>query len=342
MQSLHLFLDESNCKDALFPFAQIRHAADFVVGIYSIKERWQNLVPNINIVSEHTEDALSLPANVIPTTRNVDMLLNAAKERISLIDSPLVPVLHHPSDVFHHFKTFLEEDIFNEIAGGKTGTTDFIEIQPLVFAHPTAIIKSVFFDTDNGPILIDADVRIGNGAMLAGPIYLGKESVVKMGAKLYGPLSIAKKCTIGGELSNSIFYAESNKGHEGYVGTSIIGACCNMGAGASCSNVKNTAGKVKYELGNGEFYNTQSIKAGLLMGDYSRCAINTSFNTAAVVGISCNIFGASEPKRFYNNFTWGREKYDLDKAIEHISNWKDIKGEQVTEGEIKLIKELYK
>lgn len=342
MQSLYLFLDESNCKNSLFPFAQIRHAADFIVGKYSIRQRWQNLVHNIIFVSESTEDALSLPANVIPTIRNIEMLLNAAKERISLLDSPLVPVLHHPSDVFHHFKTLLEEDIFNEISADRSSAADFVEIQPLVFAHNKAVIKSAFFDTDNGPILIDAEAKISNGAMLAGPIYVGKASVIKMGAMLYGALSIANQCTIGGEVSNSIFYPETNKGHEGFIGTSIIGTNCNIGAGTSCSNVKNTAGKVKYELDNGEYYNTQSIKAGLLMGDYSRCAINTSFNTAAVVGVSCNIFGASESKRFYNNFTWGREKYDLEKAIEHLENWKNLKGQQVRKEEIELIKEIYK
>jgi hypothetical protein len=114
-----------------------------------------------------------------------------------------------------------------------------------------------------------------------------------------------------------------------------------MGAGSSCSNVKNTAGHINYQLQNGSTYNTNSIKAGLLMGDYSRCAVNTSFNTAAVVGLSCNIFGDMSSKKYFKNFTWGNEVYELNKAIEHLGNWKKMKGAEITENEIELINKIY-
>lgn len=342
MRPVKIFLDETNCKESLFPFTEIRHAADLVVGKLSIRERWKKYAPDVIIFEENTEDCLTLPANIIPTAENIDTLINAAKLKILFVDSTLIPVLNHPFEVFYGFKKLLEEDIYSELgAVEEVGKSLWKEIQPMVFAHPSAILDSVLFDTQNGPILIDKDVKISIGAMLAGPIYIGEKSVIKMGAMLFGPLSIGKQCTIGGEVSNSIFYPYSNKSHYGYIGTSIIGSWCNMGAGTSCSNVKNTAGSISYEMPNAMTYQTNSIKAGLMMGDYSRTAINTSFNTAAVVGVSCNIFGGLDNRKFFRNFTWGAVEYELEKAVEHLDNWKRMKGQEITKEEIDLIKNLY-
>lgn len=342
METVNIFLDDTSCKEVLYPFTQIRNTADFKVGIFSVKERWQKYAPSLIISEENTGDCVVMPANIIPTSGNIDMVLNAARQKVSFVDDTLVPVLNHPSDVFHIFRELLVEDIFFHLANSSDGEAQsWIEIEPMVFAHPSAKIKNALFDTRSGPILIDKEVSIGIGAMLAGPIYIGEKTVVKMGATLYGPLSIGKHCVIGGEVSNCIFYSYSNKGHHGYIGTSIIGSWCNIGAGSSCSNVKNTAGKVAYQLPNESCYHTNSIKGGLLMGDYSRCAVNTSFNTAAVVGLSCNIFGNVSDKKYFKNFTWGNEIYELNKAIEHLENWKRMKGEQLVENEIESIKNLY-
>ena len=162
-----------------------------------------------------------------------------------------------------------------------------------------------------------------------------------MGSKIYGATSIGNNCTVGGEIKNSILFSHSNKAHDGYLGDSAIGEWCNLGAGTSNSNVKNTATQVGYMLKHNAIISYSGIKGGLLMGDYSRAAINTSFNTGSVVGICCNIFGEKNPPKFTNNFTWGSEKYIFEKALRDINNWMAFKNATLTEDKKQTLKQLY-
>ncbi len=147
-----------------------------------------------------------------------------------------------------------------------------------------------------------------------------------MGTNIYGATTIGPYCTVGGEIKNSIFFGYSNKSHDGYLGDSVIGEWCNLGAGTSNSNIKNTAGAVKiWNEFNTQYVNAGN-KCGLLMGDYSRAAINTSFNTGSVVGIASNVFFNGFPPTFIKSFSWGNKKYELEKALEHIENWKKLKA----------------
>lgn len=133
----------------------------------------------------------------------------------------------------------------------------------------------------------------------------------------------------------------SNKGHDGYLGDSVIGSWCNLGAGTSNSNLKNTAGIVKmWSKKKGNFVDAGS-KCGLIMGDYSRCAINTSFNTGSVIGICCNIFGNAVPPKFVDDFSWGKEQYIFENAVRDINNWKKLKGLEITSEEIGSLKNIY-
>ena len=141
-----------------------------------------------------------------------------------------------------------------------------------------------------------------------------------------GATSIGDYCTIGGEVKNSVLQDYSNKAHDGYLGDSVLGSWCNLGAGTSNSNIKNTAGNVMVQLSATSQKINAGTKAGLIMGDYSRAAINTSFNTGTVVGVCSNIFGDNNPPKFIDNFTWGNEPYDFEKAITHIQNWIDRKS----------------
>jgi UDP-N-acetylglucosamine diphosphorylase / glucose-1-phosphate thymidylyltransferase / UDP-N-acetylgalactosamine diphosphorylase / glucosamine-1-phosphate N-acetyltransferase / galactosamine-1-phosphate N-acetyltransferase len=179
------------------------------------------------------------------------------------------------------------------------------------------------------------------GGMIRGPFYLGKNSVVKMGSKIYGATTIGPNCVVSGEIKNSILFSNTNKAHDGYLGDSVIGEWCNLGAGTSNSNVKNTGGNVGYTLEK----DTQAIfagnKAGLLMGDFSRAAINTAFNTGTVVGVCCNIFGEIMPPKFSENFAWGTEKYILDKAIQDVDNWMKFKNQKIDKHTVQLLTTLY-
>jgi hypothetical protein len=135
--------------------------------------------------------------------------------------------------------------------------------------------------------------------------------------------------------------AFSNKAHDGYLGDSVIGEWCNLGAGTSNSNLKNNVSIVKVWSKKNNDFETAGKKCGLLMGDYSRSAINTSFNTGTVVGVCCNVFGKSFPPKFIDNFTWGNEKYHIEKAIADITNWKQLKGREMTKQDIRSLKNIY-
>jgi len=144
-----------------------------------------------------------------------------------------------------------------------------------------------------------------------------------------------------GEIKNSVMFANSNKGHDGYLGDSVIGEWCNLGGGTTNSNIKNTAGQVKVWDNKKKAFETMGLKCGLLMGDYSRTAINTSFNTGTVVGVCCNIFGEGFPSKLVPDFTWGKERYTFEKALQDIDNWKKLKGTNISAEEKKILKQLY-
>ncbi|MDO8365400.1 MAG: GlmU family protein [Saprospiraceae bacterium] len=158
----------------------------------------------------------------------------------------------------------------------------------------------------NGPIYIGSNTEVMEGSMLRGPIAIGSDSIIKMGARIYGPSSFGPGCRIGGEVARSIFFANSNKAHDGYLGDSVLGEWCNLGADTNNSNLKNNYSEVKlwdYELERFEKTGQQFV--GLIMGDHSKCAINTMFNTGTVVGIFANVFGAGFPRNFVPDFSWG-------------------------------------
>jgi len=157
-----------------------------------------------------------------------------------------------------------------------------------------------------GPIFIGANTEIMEGSMLRGPIAIGSDSIVKMGAKIYGPSSFGPGCRIGGEVARSIFFANSNKAHDGYLGDSVLGEWCNLGADTNNSNLKNNYSEVKlWNYETERFDKTGQQFVGLIMGDHAKCAINTMFNTGTVVGIFANIFGAGFPRNFIPDFSWG-------------------------------------
>ena len=166
--------------------------------------------------------------------------------------------------------------------------------------------------------------------------------MLKMGTKIYGATTIGPHCVAGGEIKNSVMMGYSNKAHDGYLGDSVIGEWCNLGAGTSNSNVRNDAAVV---YRNKEQSDSMAIglKCGLLMGDYSRSAINTSFNTGTFAGIAANIFGQGLAPKHLPDFTWGfTQRYIFDKAIEHIANWKKLKDRDVTLNDIQILEHLYK
>ena len=210
-----------------------------------------------------------------------------------------------------------------------------------IFVEEGAKVNYSILNAQDGPIYIGSNSEIFEGSFIRGPFSLGEGSRIKMGAKIYGGTTIGPFCLATGEIKNSILMSYSNKAHDGYLGDSAIGSWCNIGAGTSNSNLKNTGGIVTMWSKEKNAFIEAGYKCGLLMGDYSRCSINTSFNTGTVVGVSCNIFGNTFQSRFYKDFTWGNEKYIFEKAISDINNWKKMKGLEITEEEIQSLKKIY-
>jgi UDP-N-acetylglucosamine diphosphorylase/glucosamine-1-phosphate N-acetyltransferase len=175
-----------------------------------------------------------------------------------------------------------------------------------MFIEHGAIVEGATVNATGGPIYIGKNAEVMEGALIRGPFTLGEGSVVKMGAKIYGPTSIGPHCVVGGEIKNVVIFGNSNKAHEGYLGNSVIGEWCNLGADTNCSNLKNNWSEVKlWSYLTSEFEPTGQLKAGLFMGDYSMSGINSMFNTGTVTGVCCNIFGGDFAPKYIPSFSWG-------------------------------------
>ena len=211
-----------------------------------------------------------------------------------------------------------------------------------IFIEKGATVLCSNLNASEGYIYIGNESIIMEGVSIRGSFVLGEKAVVKMNTSIYGNTTIGPYCLAGGEIKNSILMGYSNKGHEGYLGDSIIGHWCNLGAGTSNSNIKNTAGLIQMWNENTQNWEQVGQKMGMIMGDYSRFAIQSSINSGTYVGVSAHIFASGLLPKYIPNFTWGLDTdYALDKAIKHIENWKKLKGFTFNEAEIQVLKHLY-
>jgi UDP-N-acetylglucosamine diphosphorylase/glucosamine-1-phosphate N-acetyltransferase len=212
-----------------------------------------------------------------------------------------------------------------------------------IFIEDGAKLEFCTLNSKTGPIYIGKDAEIMEGSCVRGPFSMGYNSVLKMNSRIYGATSLGPCCMGGGEIKNSVIMGYTNKAHDGYLGDAVIGEWCNMGAGSTNSNVKNTAGEVKVWNFASNTYLGVGQKCGLIMGDYSRVAINSAINTGTIVGVSCNVFGAGLLPTIFNNFSWGisGNRYDLKKAFFAIDNWKKMKNLQITEAETSILETIF-
>lgn len=193
-----------------------------------------------------------------------------------------------------------------------------------LFVEEGAIIEGAIINTKTGPVYIGRGAEVMEGSLIRGPFALGDHAVLKMGAKIYGATTIGERCKVGGEVNNSVFFANSNKAHDGFIGNAVIGEWCNIGADSNNSNLKNNYEEVKlWSEHKNTFVKTGLQFCGLIMGDHSKCGINTMFNTGTVIGVSCNVYGAGFPRNFIPSFSWGSAngftEYQLKKASDTAS-----------------------
>ena len=199
--------------------------------------------------------------------------------------------------------------------------TNFVTgYRELIFLEEGAKVEYAFINTTNGPVYIGKDAEIMEGAKIRGPFALCEHSVVKMDAKIYGATTIGPHSKVGGEINNVVVFGYSNKAHDGFMGNSVMGEWCNIGADTNTSNLKNTYDSVRlWSYEEESFVNTGLQFCGLMLGDHSKCGINTMFNTGTVVGVSSNIFGAGYQRNFIPSFSWGGTRgfqtYHIDRAF---------------------------
>ncbi|MBI5219813.1 MAG: GlmU family protein [Bacteroidia bacterium] len=215
-----------------------------------------------------------------------------------------------------------------------------------IFIEKGATVECAILNSYSGPIYIGKDAEIMEGSIIRGPFAIGEHSVLKLGAKIYGPTTIGPFSKAGGEVNNSVIFGFSNKAHDGFLGNSVIGEWCNIGADSNNSNLKNNYDKVKLWSYAKECFVDSGLQfCGLIMGDHSKCGINTMFNTGTVVGVSANIFGAGFPRNFIPSFSWGGAQgmtdYKISKAIETAERVYERRGMIFNETEKRIFRHIY-
>ena len=274
--------------------------------------------------------------------------LHKIKINVSIEFKGEVKALHYPWQIFQLNDWAIRED-FNLITAGRKSKsiskTNKLIKPSQVFIEAGAKVEHCILNASEGPIYIGKNASIMEGSLLRGPVAICEGAVVKMGTKIYGATTVGPFCTVGGEIKNSVLFGFSNKAHDGYLGDSVLAEWCNLGAGTTNSNLKNNAGEVRYCVDADKTEMSAGNKGGLLMGDYSKAAINTSFNTGTVVGVCCNIVAPGLTPKLIPNFSWGADgitKYKLHKALIDIDNWKKLKGLTVSDREKQILTDIYK
>ncbi len=256
------------------------------------------------------------------------------------------------TQLWHLFKLNgqeLEKDFILLTKGRKSqklSKSNLVFEEERIFVEPGAVVEAATLNPHGGYIYIGAEAEIMEGAIVRGSLAMCEHSVLKVGAKIYGPTTLGPYSKVGGEVNNSIIIGYSNKAHDGFLGNSVLGEWCNIGADSNNSNLKNNYAQVKlWNYRQERFVPTGEQFCGLIMADHSKCGINTMFNTGTVVGVSCNIFGADFPRKFIPSFSWGGyhgfDEYRFDKAMDTARLVMARRHKELTTEEEQILKEVY-
>lgn len=236
-----------------------------------------------------------------------------------LINYPWDLVANNGKQIISDFKLLTSKIAGSKIKGKVYPGAHLLDEENIFIDEGAKIKPGVVLDAESGPIYIGKGAKLFPNAVIEGPAFIGDKTAIKIGAKIYENTSIGEVCKVGGEVEESIIHSYSNKQHDGFLGHAYLGMWVNLGADTNNSDLKNNYGSVKVII-NGEQVDSGSMFVGLTMGDHSKCAINTMFNTGTVVGVSSNVFGAGFPKKYVPSFSWGgadsMTSYDVDKALE--------------------------
>ncbi|MDC0177007.1 GlmU family protein [Polaribacter sp.] len=342
---MNYILFDGAVRNALLPFTYTRPVADIRIGILTIREKWEKhlSLTTTTITEEYLEEKypmVELEENVLinasfcPTNELVEKVKNLSTNEAIFKGEEVIAFYTSDSQEEVNFDTYkqieFEEDLiqvkntwdifalnaeaiqqdFDLITEGRISQpipegTRYINKEN-IFIEEGAVLTFATLNASEGPIYIGKNAVILESSSVKGPFSMCENAVLKMGAKIYGGTTLGPYCKVGGEVSNSVLFGFSSKGHDGYLGNSVLGEWCNLGADTNNSNLKNNYAEVKlwnYEAGR--FAKTGLQFCGLMMGDHSKCGINTMFNTGSVIGVSANIFGSGFPRNFVPSFSWG-------------------------------------
>jgi len=382
---MNYILFDGEHRDALLPFTYTRPVADIRIGILTIREKWElSLGATTTTVTEdylsdkypmvEMEQNVMINSSYLPSKVLVTQIKNLKENQaiydgdtmvafFSLEDQEIdvnsLEVLQSEEpplkvettwDIFSKNGAAIQAD-FNLITAERTSASipeKTVAFNPkAIFIEEGAKLPLCVLNATDGPIYIGKNSEIMEGSMVRGPFALCEGSTLKMGTKIYGPTTVGPHSKVGGEVNNSVFFGYANKAHDGFLGNSVIGEWCNLGADTNNSNLKNNYAEVRlwsYETEN--FAKTGLQFCGLMMGDHSKCGINTMFNTGTVVGVSANIFGSGFPRNFIPSFSWGGSKgfttYLTSKALEVAEVVMKRRGMEFTAQESAILEHVFK
>ena len=358
---MQLVFSDAQYWENFLPLTFTRPVAEMRCGILTFAERWQKLLGSTQVSffteeflqqkfqAPEFEESLFLVPNFLPTKDVLEQIRNLKMgealvyqdellaARVNIKDFSLSQIekktdvteeivfFRKPTDLFSYNAAAIDFD-FELLTEGRTSqplspTNGFLGNVEDLFIEEGASIEFSTINCRTGKIYIGKDAEVMEGCNLRGPIALCEGSKFNLGAKIYGETTVGPHSKVGGEVNNVVIFGFSNKGHDGFIGNSVIGEWCNLGADTNSSNLKNNYASVKlWSYSSKSMEDTGLQFCGLIMGDHSKAAINTQFNTGTVVGVAANIFKAGFPPNHIPSFSWGGmagdEKFRLDKAVE--------------------------
>jgi len=342
---MNYILFDGPSRNALLPFTFTRPVADILIGIVTIRQKWEMYLGSTTttLTEEYLSDKypmveleenVMINASFLPNLELVELIMDLGENQAIFKGDDVIAFFSHENQEgvdFDSYEIIEFEydvltvnnpwDIFSKNDAAIRADFEFItedrQSQPIpksvnviapenIFIEEGAKLEFVTLNASTGPIYIGKDAEIMEGSVIRGPFALCEGATVKLASKIYGPTTVGCNSKVGGEVNNSVIFSNANKGHDGFLGNSVLGEWCNIGADSNNSNLKNNYEEVKlwsYETEG--FARTGLQFCGLMMGDHSKCGINTMFNTGTVIGVSANIFGSGFPRNFVPSFSWG-------------------------------------
>lgn len=342
---MNYILFDGPSRNALLPFTFTRPVADIRIGILTIREKWEKYLGSTTTTLTEDylsdkfpmvelEENVMINASYLPNPILVELISNLesnqavfkgdeviafftqeSQEEVDFDTYEIIEfngdciTVEHTWDIFAKNDAALRED-FEFLTEDRTSQPIPKSVNVIspdnIFIEEGAKLEFVTLNAATGPIYIGKNSEIMEGSVIRGPFALCEEAQVKLATKVYGATTVGPHCRIGGEVNNSVLFGYSNKGHDGFLGNSVLGEWCNIGADSNNSNLKNNYEEVKLWSYEAESFAKTGLQfCGLMMGDHSKCGINTMFNTGTVVGVSANIFGSGFPRNFVPSFSWG-------------------------------------